>query len=410
MGIKTVIKRVVSDDVIVRMKSLLEHRNNQIMGRKAAGLRPYSRESHPFGINLIGDIRAETGLGQSMRILAGLLERAGIPFCIIQADSPGGLEHSDTQWEHRLSAEARYGINLLHINPSIWAESYNRLPVELLDGRYQIAYWLWELEDFPREWIPCIDTVDEIWAPSEFICRSIRAVTDKPVAVIPYILRDMGEDIRYGRQHFGLPEEKFLYLVMYDFKSISERKNPRGALEAYKKAFPRERADVGLVVKVSHAGESRELQLLGKELEAYHNVYFITDNLSRSEVESLIAGVNVLVSLHRSEGFGLPMAEAMAMGTPIVCTNWSATTEFMDQTCACLVDYSLITLEKRIGPYQKGSRWADADTEQAAGLIRRLREEPDFYEGMAAEGRKKVQEYLSFERAKAALDERMDRI
>ena len=407
MGIKAWIKKVLPDDTIVQMKSLLERRNNKRMCQKAADIRPYDREKYPFGINLIGDIKAETGLGQSMRILAGILEQAGIPFCIIQIDSPGGLAHSDRQWEHRISETARYGINLIHINPNIWAETYVRFPKSLLDGRYQIAYWLWELEEFPKEWVPCIRTVHEIWAPSEFICESIRAVTDKPVAAIPYRLEEM-DGAAYQRQHFGLPEEKFLYLMMYDFKSVSERKNPKGALEAYKKAFPQEQEDVGLIIKVNHVKGSQELQLLKKELQAYKNLYFITDNLSRSEVESLIAQADVLISLHRSEGFGLPMAEAMMMETPIVCTNWSATTEFMDSTCACLVDYQLITLEKRIGPYPKGSRWADADTDQAALWIRKLYEEKTFYAQMAAAGKKKVQEYLSFDRVRTALQERLD--
>lgn len=406
MGIKNIVKKVLPDDVIVQMKSLLEKRNNQAMLQKAKGITGFEKSKYPYGINLVGDIKAETGLGQSMRILAGILEQAQIPFCVIQVDSPGGLKHSDVKWEHKISAEGMYSINLIHVNPNVWAEIYHMLPPELLNGRYQIAYWLWELEDFPKEWVPCIDTVDEIWAPSEFICESIRKCTAKPVVRIPYTVQ-LEQDTHYPRSYFRLPEDKFLYLIMYDFKSISERKNPKGALEAYKLAFPAEQDGVGLVIKVNHLKGNKEMQVLLDELKNYKNVYFLTENMSRVEVESLIADVDVLVSLHRSEGFGLPMAEAMALGTPVICTNWSATTEFMDDTCACLTDYRLITLEKRIGPYPKGSRWADADIGQSAEYMRRLLEQKETYEKMKAEAQVKVHEYLDFEKVRMIICDRM---
>lgn len=406
MSIKNVVKKLLPDDVIVQMKALLENRNNNAMLQKAKKVPAFEKEKYPYGINLIGDIKAETGLGQSMRILAGILEQAQIPFCVIQVDSPGGLKHSDTKWEHKISTEGKYNINLIHVNPNVWAEIYNALSQELLNGRYQIAYWLWELEEFPKEWVPCIETVDEIWAPSEFICDSIRKCTDKPVVRIPYMIQ-LEQEMHYPRRYFNLPENQFLYLIMYDFKSISERKNPKGALEAYKQAFPTERKDVGLVIKVNHLKGSKEMQELQDELKAYKNVYFLTENMSRVEVESLIAAVDVLVSLHRSEGFGLPMAEAMALGTPVICTNWSATTEFMDECCACLTDYQLITLEKRIGPYKKGSRWADADIKQAAEYMAQLWEQKERYDSLKEMAQKKVHEYLSFEKVRAAICERM---
>lgn len=409
MGIKDIAKRILPDEVIVRMKSLLGAQNNRRMKKRLETVAPYQSGRYPAGINLIGDIKAETGLGQSMRILAEILEKAAVPFCIIQVDSPGGLEQSDSRWEHRIAGQAVYSINLLHINPNVWAEIYGALPQELLDGRYQIGYWLWELEDFPKEWAPCIETVDEIWAPSEFICASIRKETEKPVIRVPYIIRAEKEE-HYGRNHFHLPEKQFLYLVMYDFKSISERKNPAGAISAYKQAFPTENKEAGLVVKVNHLKGGRELQKLKEELRDYENVYFLTENMSRAEVESLIAVSDVLISLHRSEGFGLPMAEAMALGTPVICTNWSATAEFMDKTCACLVKYRLITLQKRIGPYPGGSRWADADAAQAAEYIRLLYEQKARYIEIRENAQRKIHEYLSFEKVRDVIGERMNYI
>ena len=117
----------------------------------------------------MGDIRAETGLGQSMRRVAGLLELGGIPFLIRQMDAPDSIAHQERDWDGKIASENKYGINLIHINNSIWRKNYARIPLEELSGRYNIAYWLWELEEFPEEWVSCIDTVDEIWTPAEFI-------------------------------------------------------------------------------------------------------------------------------------------------------------------------------------------------------------------------------------------------
>lgn len=398
MELKQMIRRIVPDDIVLAVKRLAEKEYNRKMLQKAAGVEPYLAQSHPMGINLIGDIRAETGLGQSMRILAGILEKGGIPFTIKQIDSPGGLQHDNSSWEHRISDECQYAVNLIHINPGIWAENYNCMPKGILDGRYNIAYWLWELEEFPLRWTDCIETVDEIWTPSEFISRSIRKRTEKRVTTVPYSIElDTGK--KYGRAYFQLPQDKFLFLMMYDFKSVSERKNPHAVIQAYKQAISPDDNNVGLIVKINHLEKSRELEQLRKDLEGYPNIHYIVDNLSREEVESLIAAADVLVSLHRSEGFGLPMAEAMYLGTPVVATNWSANTEFMDKGSSCLVDYELQELRKNIGPYEKGNYWAEADVKQAAEYMAKLYSQKEYYDQISEKGKEHVRKVLNADRA-----------
>lgn len=371
--------------------------------RRVGGFQP---KQYPYGVNLVGDIRAETGLGQSMRMIAGLLEFSGIPFMVRQMDAPDSIAHQERNWDSKIASENKYSVNLIHINNSVWSKNYDRIPIEELNGRYNIAYWLWELEEFPDEWVSCIDTVDEIWTPAEFISRGIRRKTDKPVWTMPYGM-ELDTDNLLGRKYFGLPEDKFLFLAMYDFLSISERKNPKGIIRAYKQAFSREDTQAGLVIKVNHLRDKEELGKLKEELAGYPNIYFITDNLSRREVESLIAAADALVSLHRAEGFGLPLAEAMYLGTAVVATNWSATTEFMDEDSVCLVDFELINLQEDIGPYRKGSRWADADVGQAAEYMKRLSEDEQYFHEKVASGRRYIRECL--DKRKMA-DQMADRI
>lgn len=409
MKIKKIVKKFVPQKIWNRLRYLKKVIYRKQMYRKNKKIKDFQKDKYPYGVNLMGDIQAETGLGQSMRMVAKLLENAGVPFGIKQMDVPGNMEHRERQWDGKMDAANRYGINILHINNSIWEENYNKIPVKDLDGRYNIAYWLWELEEFPEEWVYCIDTVDEIWTPAEFVSKGIRKKTDKPVMTMPY---GMEIDMRHllKRQYFGLPEDKFLFLVMYDFLSVSERKNPHGVVEAYKRAFHKENMEVGLVIKINHVEDRNEIENLKKEMEDYHGVYFITKNMSRNEVESLIASVDVLVSLHRAEGFGLPLAEAMYLGTAVIATNWSAPVEFMDENSACLVDYKMMTLKEDIGPYQKGNRWADADIIQAAEYMKKLSCDKKYYMDKVLQGKVYIREKLSVEKMAARMAERLKEI
>ena len=409
MKLKSLVKKLMPQFVWEGLKGCKGKYDRKKMLKKSRALDGFDKGTYPYGVNLMGDIRAETGLGQSMRTVARLLEIGKVPFLVRQIDVPGDMEHMERHWDSFVEEANRYGINLVHINNSIWQQSYNQIPVSDLNGRYNIAYWLWELEDFPDEWLPCIETVDEIWTPAEFISAGIRKKTDKPVMTMPYGMELDMQDL-LGREYFKLPQDKFLFLVMYDFLSISERKNPQGVIKAYKKAFSAENQNVGLVIKVNHLGNKGELESLKKELEGYPNVYFITDNLSRKEVESLIAAVDVLVSLHRAEGFGLPLAEAMYLGTALIATNWSAPTEFMNEESACLVDYELITLTEDIGPYHKGNRWADADIEQTAEYMKKLAEDKEYYENKMRSGSAYIREALNPEKMAQKMESRIREI
>lgn len=345
---------------------------------------PYKEGKYPQGINLICDIKAETGLGQSARILAEMLKQSGIPFTIIQVNQTGQLDHSENSWDSYITEEPRYDTNLIHINMNEWPLKYCEIETSVFDYRRNIAYWLWELQTLPKQWLPCIDTVDEIWAPSEFICNCMRRYTEKRVVKIPYYIR-MGEPVAYDRAYFGLEEDVFYYLFMYDFKSVSARKNPEGMLKAFCDAFSAEEANrkkIGLIIKINHIEEKKLLELK-KDLQNYQYIQYITQNLDRSEVESLESCADVFISLHRSEGFGLPAAEAMYLGKPVIATNWSATTEFMDAKSACLVDYKLVKLTKKIGPYEKGSEWAEPNVGQAKVYMRSLYENPGIAEFVA---------------------------
>lgn len=372
---------------------------------KREHIKPFDPQYYEQGINLIGNSRGDSGLGQSCRLVAWELEYGRIPFGIYEYSLTDPLHRNDRSCEAMLLSEPKYNINLFHINANEFTEAYYRLGKNVWDHRYNIAIWLWELEEFPQEWTGCFHIVDEIWAPSEFVSKAIRKKTDKPVITIPYHVKAPA-DPEYDREYFALPENAFLFLVMYDSSSLIERKNPVGAIRAFQEAFSKDDKSVGLVVKLN--GKNQEdISRMRQLLDGYQNVWFITDILSKIETNSLIAAVNVYVSLHRAEGFGLVMAEAMLNHVPCIATNWSANTEFMNSDTACMLDYKLIPIEEDIGPFQKGNYWADADVHQAAAYMRRLYQDREFYIQLSDRAKRHIEEVLSMERIAAAIKDRL---
>jgi len=241
------------------------------------------------------------------------------------------------------------------------------------------------------------------------VSESIRKKTDKPVRTIPYPVK-APTDERYDRKHFNLPKDKFLFFMMYNSGSIMERKNPIGTLEAFKKAFDKDNSNVGLVIKINEMEDSSEIARIKDFFDGYTSIYFITTNMSKVEVNSLVKVVDVLVSLHRAEGFGLGMAEAMLVGTPTIATNWSANTEFMNSEVACMVDYELIEIKEDYGLFKKGYRWADADINQAAEYMKKLYQDADFAMNMADNAKKFIEEKLSIESAVKLVKDRVEQI
>lgn len=369
---------------------------------------PYQKGKYPNGVNLIGSIRAETGLGQSCRLVANAIAHSSYPMAIYPYRQVGNLSQTDTSWDAFITEDCRYSVNLIHINPHELGVAWMQMDRKVWDGRYNIGFWLWELEEFPEEWLPCFQYVDEIWTPSEFTSSSIRKKTDLPVYTMPYgIEAEMEEG--GNRAAFGLPEEKFLFLMMYDPNSITERKNPIGVIRAFQKAFSKEREDVGLVIKVNTPNKS-ELQGLKRITDAYKTIYFVTETLEKKQVNRLIACVDAVVSLHRAEGFGLVLAEAMLLGTPTIATNWSSNTEFMNEEVACMVDYSLVELKEEMEPFPKGQHWADANLEQAAGYMKKLVEDRAFGRQMAEKAQQLIQKNFSVKQAAKRVDLRIREI
>lgn len=384
--------------------------NRQAKELEKTDIEPADLTAYPDGINLIGNIRGDTGLGQSMRLVADIINASDIDFMIYNYYVPPGDSMTDKSWDEKISDKLKYNINLIHINPSELSIAFMDIGRQEWDKRYNIGYWLWELEEFPQEWMPAFALLDEIWTPSEFISETLRKYTDKPVYTVPYSVTAPVDDT-YDREYFGLPDDRFLFMTAFNSGSGMIRKNPVSVAKSFKKAFPKDNQEVGLVIKINESEQSRQdIELIKKELNGYENVYYICRTLTKVQTNSLINCVDVFVSLHRAEGFGLVLAESMLNRTPVIATNWSANTEFMNSDVACMIDYKMEEIKKDIPPFKKGFRWAQADLDKAAAAMRRLYADKAFYERNADRAYYYVTERLSMDRSRTLMMSRLELI
>jgi len=369
---------------------------------------PFAREAHADGVNLIGYIQGEIGLGQSCRLVAESLAASKVGFTIYNYSQVSAMRMGDDSWNYKVTNTTPYNINIIHINPYELPLAYFRIGNSVWDRRYNIAFWLWELESFPDEWKLAVNLVDEIWTPSEFVSSSIRKITNKPVRTVPYAVKTpiCGT---YTRTDFNLPDDKVLFLCMYDCNSTMSRKNPIGAIDAYKQAFFGTDKNVGLVVKVNNSQQS-DLDDIKEAISTCSDVFIISEALSKEQVNALIACVDVYVSLHRAEGFGLVPMEAMFLGTPVIATNWSANTEFMNNDVACMVDYTLTSITQDSGPYKAGNRWAEPKIVHAAEYMKKLAVDTGLRDSLAEKARFHVMEHFAPERADRIIRSRIEEI
>lgn len=372
---------------------------------------PFELGAYPMGVNLFGFLQATNGLAQGARLYAAALEAVGIPHELLDADVLPylNLTKEDNTYANQLAKRPKYEVNVFCVNSPEYANVYRSLPQEFFDNRYNIGVWLWELETLPNTWFPGFKYLDEIWVPSTFIYDTVKQVSELPTTVIPYGIKPELGDAAADRMRFGLPEDDFLVLVMYDANSYIGRKNPQAAVDAFFKAFGNDTPGVKLVVKVREPSE-RDLALIKDRIGDCSNVIFFVESLSREDTNAFISCCDVYISLHRSEGFGLILAEAMYLGVPVVATNWSANTDFMNDDVACMVNYRFVpTGEDYFGDIPD-ARWADPDVNQAAEYLKRLFEDQEFYSRISNAGQEFIRTKFSLEESGRQMQKRLNEI
>ncbi|MDR7230276.1 glycosyltransferase involved in cell wall biosynthesis [Caulobacter sp. BE264] len=356
-------------------EAVAEHQRREAAN---AALRRALRNARPKGrlptapVTIIGFHGAVHGLGEGARMLARGFADAGVPVRALDLSASVGFAAEIAPAFPPPEAHER-GVVISHINPPELLRWASATEGRLLQGRRHIGYWAWELQETPSDWRPAFDFVDEVWTPSAFAADAIRRVAPKRVKVtpVPYPLY-LNPRPAPDRKRFGLPDDRVVVLVAFDLRSTAERKNPRAALRAFQEAASRASRPATLVCKIVGADLYPEiLDALASEVAHDPSIRLLTDNLSAHDMAVLTASSDIVLSLHRSEGYGLLLAEAIWLGKPTVATGWSSNVEFTDPASGVLVDYRLIPVEGDGVIYRSGE-WADANVDDAAEKLARL--------------------------------------
>ena len=380
-------------------------------GRRADGGDPVDVGGGPQpdarGLNLVGYLNAESGVGQAARGSIAAAEAAEIPLATHTLEV-GNISRKAAHPGREDADGYPHPITLFHVNADQIPVARTELGPAVFAGRYNIGFWYWELPEFPRAWQSAFEVVDEVWVASAFCHQAVSGASPVPVVYMPPCL-DLPDPPAPDREGLGLPLEPTLFLCMADGLSFLERKNPMGAIVAYQRAFPRPTGQTGLVVKLINSRYDAGLR------DAIHDavardpfIHLIDRYLSRQELHCLFASTDAYVSLHRSEGFGLPIAEAMAFGKPALATAWSGNMDFMTPWNSLPIDYREVEIEEDIGPYAKGQRWADPDLDHAAELMARLVREPDWARALGARAQRDIRRRYSPDSAGRHMRQRLE--
>ncbi|NML62710.1 glycosyltransferase family 4 protein [Massilia sp. RP-1-19] len=344
------------------------------------------------GINLVGYIAAELGLGEAARSLARACTAAGVPYSVLDVGYQTSNLQRDTYALGNASAK-RFKIDLLYVNADQTPGTVAHLKSKGLSSTYRIGFWHWEQPQLPDAHLGAFSMLDEVWVPSNFVRDAVAAVSPLPVVVIPHALQ-FAPTPGIDRSAFGLPAGKVLALVMYDFHSYQHRKNPQAAIAAFRMAQGG-RTDCALVVKTINGSHHPEAEAeLRASLADLPGTVVIDEFLTRQQTWDLQSCCDMLVSLHRAEGFGLAPAEMMYLGKPVVATGWSANMDFMNAENSMPVHYALEPLAEAVGAYPAGPVWAEADVGHAAECIGRLLDDAGLREAIGQRAARDVSRQL----------------
>lgn len=338
-------------------------------------------------VTVAGYFRASSGLGEGARRLAGMLEAAGAN--VHRVDLTAALRQGPPGPAPD-PAPAGPGTLIVHVNGPMLPWAMRALGARAVRGKRVLAFWNWELPCVPADWDRGYRFAHGILASTAFVADAVRRPAGPPVEVVHYPVPDP-DPAPLTRADLDLSEHAFVSLSVFDAASSVERKNPLGALRAHRAAFG-DRPDRVLVLKTYNTAMGGPAwREVAEAAAGLPNVRILDRHMTRAEVWGLIRLCDTFVSLHRSEGVGLSLLEAMRLGRPVLATGWSGNMDFMDHGSARLVGHRLVPAQDERGTYSvAGASWAEPDAAEAVAGLRALAEDATLRVRLAEAGRRRV--------------------
>ena len=348
------------------------------------------------GVLLVGYPRGEFGIGSLLRLPALAFKEAEIPFGVFDFNPSSQASQNDNRLDEWLTHLPEYSVNIFCIGADQLPLLKKILGKQFFQGHYNILYGAWELSRLPEQLTGCLQGINEIWAMSSFMGQMFRRSTSLPVHDLQLpIVSYQSESICPSQ--LQIPKNNFVFLFMFDFDSHVARKNPEAVIEAFKLAFPGlSSIPVTLVIKsINGERHEKERNRLKNKIGCDSRILQIHEVLPHSINTALMKCCDCYVSLHRSEGFGLTMAEAMLLGKPVITTGYSGNMDFTTTETALLVDYKLVPVQPGDYPFSHGEMWAEPNVQQACEYMLNLVKDSTFAKSLAQKGQELIRTSFS---------------
>ena len=344
------------------------------------------------GVNVIGNAQGGFGMSQHAIMTARAIQSANIPCCIVDMNDTTSIESCDAEkLGCTVVRNCLYSLNIGAFTPTMLPHEFGRIGLSVIEQCHNIYYGNWEYQQYPADHITVIESFDEVWAPSKFTFDALKNIISKPLYHIPLSVT-ISNLATKTRADFNLPADSFLFINTFDYHSGIMRKNPHACVQAFMQAFPQGNEKVGLIIKATnisnHKTEGLEIWTKLKEIaQTDSRIFVIEQQLTRHEIDNLVNLCDAFISLHRAEGFGLAIAEAMLMAKPVIVTNYSGNTDFTLPSNSCLVDSILVrppqSVIERLGVE---TIWAEPDISHAAWYMQKLVREQDYKNELSKAG------------------------
>jgi glycosyltransferase involved in cell wall biosynthesis len=366
---------------------------------------------------LVGHPFAPIGRGEDVRCIFRSLKKVGVAVSIYDIYSfykPD--EGMKREFFSYLTSELG-SVNIFIINGDEVKPVMKHLREKIKKDSYNIIYPQWELGIYPQEWADALNLFDEIWAPSRFVFESISKKVAKPVFHMP-LPTEVKISYFLGRRYFGIPEFPYIFLFFFDMRSYIQRKNPFGLIAAFEKLCSiRPNKDFRLVIKLSRGEEAKkrsdDLQRFISLIETSRwkdRIIIIDKVLTDNEIKNLVRCADCFVSLHRSEGYGRGLAEAMFLSKPVIATGYSGNLDFMNDENSILIGYKLIDVGEGDYPHSNGQVWAEPNIEEAAEWMAKLVDDPEFGRKLGEKASRHIRTHFGLRASGLRYMERLRRI
>lgn len=354
-----------------------------------------------FQVVIVGHPFAPIGRGEDVRCMFRAFKKAGFSVGIYDVYS---FIQPPKEWKEEfgpyLVQELSEKFNIFLINGDEIKPVLEHIGKKFPSRAYNIISPQWELSHYPEEWAKELNHFNEVWAPSRFVQECLKKATSLPVFHMPYPV-EVRVSTFLGRRYFGLPESAFIFLFFFDFKSYMERKNPKAILSAFERICElRSNRDIRLVLKVNeekgHSGAREEFLRLLHQSRWKERIILLEKNLPEDEMKNLIRCCDCFISLHRSEGFGRGLAEAMYLGKPVIGTAYSGNMDYMTEENSCPVSYTLVKVKEGEYPHAEGQVWAEPDIDEAVSWMLKLIDDPQFGAEIGKKASRTIRVYFSY--------------